>query len=317
MGDGTAESDSQKRLGGIIPGTPGNHAFSLTGPEPSAIPVLIAVPHAGRAYPGSLLRALRDPESTALKLEDRLVDRIGLATAKETGATLLVANAPRAMIDLNRSPDDVDWEMFECHQRPENARDNPSHRVRSGLGLIPRRVPGLGELWKRQHQESDLTARIAGIHDPYHRTLSDALAEMRARWGTVVLLDLHSMPPIQPRGVSRPPEFVIGDRFGESCHGSLVAATFSYFDEHGRSVAHNRPYSGGYVLQRHAAPRAGIYGIQLEIDRSIYLDNELTKPGSGFAATARLLSGLVLKMAAEVTLFGEAAGHAVWREAAE
>ena len=317
MAQEIAENDSQKRLGGIIPGTPGEHAFSLIGPTPSAIPLLIAVPHAGRAYPGTLRRAMRDPKSTALKLEDRYVDRLGLAIARQTGAKLLIANAPRAMIDLNRAPDDVDWDMFATSDRSDQHRPAPSRRARGGLGLIPRKVPGLGELWKRPHHEAELRARIAGIHTPYHRTLCESLVELHARWGGALLLDLHSMPPIQPRGAFLPPEFVLGDRFGVSCHGVLAAATLGYFAENDRRIAHNRPYSGGYGLDRHAAPDAGIHAIQLEIDRSIYLDNQLVQPGNGFAATVKLLSGLVVKLAEQVMLVSQSKENSDWQEAAE
>lgn len=317
MRDLTSESDSRKRLGGSIPGTPGTPAFSLTGAEPSALPLLIAVPHAGRAYAGSLLRAMRDPELAALKLEDRYADRLAHAVAEETGATLLVANAPRAMIDLNRAPDDVDWDMFGHGERPDVGSYTPSRRARSGLGLIPRRVPGIGELWKQRHREEELTARIEGIHEPYHACLSSVMEDLRARWGAAVLLDLHSMPPIKQRSGLKSPEFVLGDRFGATCHGGLVAAAFSYFNKMGRVAAHNRPYSGGYVLQRHAAPEGGLHAIQLEIDRRVYLDSRLTEPGEGFSETVRLLAGLVSRLAAEVTSLGENGGDSRWPEAAE
>lgn len=317
MHDLTGEGDSRKRIGGRIPGTPGIHAYSVSGPDPSAIPVLIAVPHAGRAYSGNLLRAMRDPESAALKLEDRYADRLAQAVAAQTGAMLLVANAPRAMIDLNRAPDDVDWDMFGRGDRPDVGSYTPSRRARSGLGLIPRRVPGIGELWKQRHQEAELAARIDQIHEPYHACLSSVMEALGLRWGAAVLLDLHSMPPIQKRGGLKSPEFVLGDRFGAACHGGLVAAAFSYFNEMGRIAAHNRPYSGGYVLQRHAAPAGGLHAMQLEIDRRVYLDSRLSEPGEGFAETVQLLAGLVRRLAAEVTSLGENGGESRWPEAAE
>src|ERR1700747_3182565 len=111
-GNESIASASHRTTGGQIPGSAGVPAFTLSGPVPSAIPVLIAVPHAGRAYPGSLLERMRNPGFAALRLEDRYVDRLAESVAAATGASLLVANAPRAMIDLNRAADDVDWDMF-------------------------------------------------------------------------------------------------------------------------------------------------------------------------------------------------------------
>lgn len=308
-------------VGGEIPGAPGAHAFSLSGATPSAIPVLIAVPHAGRRYPAPLLERMRDPAHAALRLEDRHVDRVAEAAALATGAMLLTAQAPRAMIDLNRAADDVDWEMFG-RRNVDMGSYAPGRRARTGLGLIPRRVPGLGELWKRGHDEAELAARIASIHEPYHAELARQLAALRQRWGAALLLDLHSMPPLVARAGQAPARLVLGDRFGASCHGSLVASAFSYFAETGQGAAHNRPYAGGYVLERHAAPGKGIHAMQLEIDRSCYLDSRLAEPGPGLGATIELMIGLVRRLAGDVAAMGQAVRRrpdspSGWAEAAE
>ena len=309
----TPDGDSPLLTGGSIPGGEGEPAFTLALPRPSALPVLIAVPHAGRAYPGSLLEQMRNPGFAALRLEDRYVDRLGQAVARETGAALLVAHAPRAMIDLNRDTSDVDWDMF-ARGRPDRLGSYaPGLRARSGLGLIPRRIAGLGELWKRRHEPDELADRIAAIHAPYHDCLAASLTELQQRWGAALLIDLHSMPPLELRG-QIPPEFVLGDRFGTTCHGALVGSCFGYFAQQRRGAAHNRPYAGGYVLERHAAPAEGIHALQLEIDRSCYLDSRLAEPGPGFDGMVALLSGLVRRLAGEVAELGRAAG---WAQAAE
>ncbi len=322
-GDGNRES--MREEGGAIPGAPGVPAFALIGPEPSAIPVLIAVPHAGRAYPAGVIEKMRHPGHAALRLEDRYADRLGDAIARETGAALLVANAPRAMLDLNRSADDIDWEMLgppAPGRRVESAGCAvPGQRARSGLGLIPRRLPGLGELWKQHLDRAELAARIAGIHAPYHDRLGEALAALRRRWGAALLIDLHSMPPLAARSGVMPAEFVIGDRFGAACDGALIAAAFGYFAEMRRGAAHNRHYAGGFVLERHGAPRRGIHALQLEVDRASYLDPALNEPGKGFAGMVVLLSGLVRRLAADVAALGRGGDAsdetANWADAAE
>jgi N-formylglutamate amidohydrolase len=304
--------------GGSIPGAPGTPAFTLEMAEPSTIPMLIAVPHAGRAYPPSLVERMRNPAFALLRLEDRYADLLGRRVAAATGASLLVAKAPRAMLDLNRASDDVDWDMFPRGTGDRLGSYEPGRRARTGLGLIPRRLPGLGELWKRRHDESDLSDRIAGIHEPYHACLEAALERLRDRWGAALLLDLHSMPPLPRQGSSLPPEFVLGDRFGASCAGALVASAFAYFNEQRRMIAHNRPYAGGYVLERHARPQEGIHAFQLEIDRTSYLDVGQSEPGDGFAETVRVLTGLVQRMAGEVADLGRASRpDNSWAEAAE
>lgn len=316
MGMVVSDNDSTRRVGGLIPGGEGVPAFSLTATEPSALPVLLAVPHAGRAYPGSLLERMRNPGYAALRLEDRYADVLADRVARETGAALLVAHAPRAMIDLNRAADDIDWDMFG--RRPDGSADSysPGRRARAGLGLIPRRLPGLGELWKRRHDEEDLAHRLAGIHTPYHDCLDETLVRLRERWGAALLLDIHSMPPLPARSGERGAEFVIGDRFGASCDGGLVASAFAHFSEARRVTAHNRPYAGGYVLERHAAPARGIHALQLEIDRSSYLDFRLAEPGGGMAAVVSVLAGLVRRLAGEVSELGRG-GSTDWPEAAE
>lgn len=308
------QGDSRVAQGGEIPGSAGAPAYSLFHTEPSALPLLIAVPHAGRAYPGSLLERMRNPGFAALKLEDRFADLLGQEVAKRTGAALLIAHAPRAMIDLNRDTNDVDWEMISRGRPDTLGSYSPGMRVRSGLGLIPRRIPGLGELWKRRHEAEELSARITSIHSPYHECLSQTLGELKSRWGAAMLLDLHSMPPLGFRGGPPAPEFVLGDRFGTTCHGSLVASCFGYFAEMRRGAAHNRPYAGGYVLERHGAPVDGIHALQLEVDRSSYLDSRLAEPGEGFDVMVNLLCELVRRLAAEVADLGRMAS---WSNAAE
>ena len=287
--------------GGILPGTDSEPAFVVRTSNPSPIPVLIAVPHAGRSYPPALSAAMRDPHRASLRLEDRLVDALGEAVAAQTGAALIVARAPRAMLDLNRAADDVDWEMIAGRPAGRHVTATPGRRARSGLGLVPRRVPGLGEVWRGRLAHAELEARIAGIHVPYHARVAAELAVLRARWGAALLLDLHSMPPL-------------GDRFGATSDGALVAAAFACFAEAGARAAHNRPYAGGYALDRHAAPRRGIHALQLEVDRRSYLDDDLREVGPGFAATATLVATLVRRLAAEVALLG---GGAAWPVAAE
>lgn len=292
--------------GGAIPEGADEFAYTLFRRKPSPIPVLIAVPHAGRSYPSGLLRQMRDPAGAGLKLEDRYVDLLARVVARETGAGLLVAHAPRAMIDLNRAPEEMDWDMLADSDGPD-ARDGlrTARRARGGLGLVPRRLPGQGEIWKRRLTRVELDARLSGVHAPYHAALAGELKTLKARWGAALLIDLHSMPPLGPkRGAQASADFVVGDRFGSSCDGALCAAAFDHFAAAGRRAAHNRPYAGGYVLDRHAAPARGLHGLQVEICRAVYLDERLNEPGPGFDPVADLLVGLVRRLASEFPALG-------------
>lgn len=293
--------DSRWRGGGSIPGTPARPAFFLLEPDPAPIPVLIAVPHAGRHYPADLVSAMKVPAESALRLEDRLIDLVAMEVARRSGAHLLVAQAPRAMIDLNRAPDDMDWDMVAGGQAVPRARRGAGRRSRNGLGLVPRRLPGLGELWSRRLSPAQLASRIEQVHAPYHRALGEALEGLRDRWGAALLVDLHSMPPLGPKtGAESAPDIVLGDRFGSSCSGGLVRSALDYLARENCPAAHNRPYAGGYVLDRHGRPARGVHALQVEVCRTTYLDAALAERGPGLAPMAERLTGLVQTLAAQM-----------------
>lgn len=312
---GSPAGELTTRRGGSISGSDSGElsaAYIHVAPRPMPLPVLIAVPHAGRAYPGEVLAEMRDPGSSQLRLEDRHVDAVGVEIARATGTGLLVAHAPRAMLDLNRAADDIDWEMVagegegakdDIHPKPRAYGSNA--RARSGLGLVPRRLPGFGEIWRSKLTREEVLRRIDDIHRPYHDFLGRELQRIRDEWGAALLVDLHSMPPLRrPSGEERAPQVVLGDRFGASCHSAIAARAFRYLDQHGCAAAHNRPYSGGYVLDRHAEPARGIHGIQIELCRSTYLDASLSEPTVAVKPLAKMLAGLVRELGAETARIG-------------
>lgn len=292
-------------------------AFVHVAPRHMPLPVLIAVPHAGRAYPAQVSAQMRDPKHSQLRLEDRRIDTVGVDVAKATGTGLLVAHAPRAMLDLNRAADDIDWGMVAKPKgfdkaafvaslaQPVRPVGSGNARARSGLGLVPRRLPGSGEIWRSHLSHVELRRRIDQIHTPYHEFLERELARIRDAWGAALLIDLHSMPPLRKReGEEQAPRIVLGDRYGVSCDGALANSAFRYLDHNGCVTAHNRPYSGGYVLDRHARPAKGIHAIQVEVCRSMYLDAAFDKTTSGAKILAKLLAGLVRILGAETAGLG-------------
>ena len=301
---GGARRDSR---GGSVPGLAGAAAWHLSEPEPAAVPVLIAVPHAGRAYPPELIGKMRDPALAALRLEDRYVDILARKVAEATGAGLLQAHAPRAMIDLNRAPEEVDWTMLEGGAQGQGrGRGRIARRARSGLGLVPRRLAGMGEIWRTPLPVAALDQRIGSVHAPYHDALDGALRSLHSRWGAALLVDFHSMPPLGRQGEAPGAELVIGDRFGASCDGGLVAAAFAEADRLGMRAAHNRPYAGGYVLDRHGRPARGRHAMQFEICRRAYLDMRLAEPGERLEDTASKLALVIRRLAAETAALGSA-----------
>ncbi|MBD8618624.1 N-formylglutamate amidohydrolase [Sphingomonas sp. CFBP 13728] len=265
--------------------------FERLGAMPPVSPVVMSVPHAGRDYPLALKTALRVPLSGLLPLEDRLVDAV--ARAARTDQTTIVQTRARAWIDLNRSEDERDPLL------DEGARSLPpmqqSAKLRSGLGLVPRRASGAGDLWARRFTDAEVTARIANDHRPYHAALAAALAAAQARFGVAVLLDVHSMPQLGPGGT----RIVLGDRFGHAAAARFVSRVEDECVARGFSTAINAPYAGGHILERHARPAAGIHAIQLELDRTLYLDRKLHAPGAGFPRVVDLVRSILAALADE------------------
>jgi N-formylglutamate amidohydrolase len=174
-----------------------------------ASPVVLSVPHAGRNYSESLLKAARLPLAKLELLEDRLVDRL-IWRAQSGGATALIARAPRAEIDLNRDPREIEPGMIMPPPTGRALLQSP--RTRGGLGLVPSRISGSGSIWLHRLPEQELARRIAEVHAPYHEALEKALGEAQARFGIAILLDCHSMPPRDNGGG---PGVVFGDRHGD------------------------------------------------------------------------------------------------------
>lgn len=263
--------------------------FSLEGVEQARVPVLVAVPHAGRDYPDEILQNSRVAPEVLERLEDRHADML-LPELVELGCPTLVAHAARAWIDLNRAPSEVDPQMVA--DAPRSAFAQPSAKVRGGLGLVPRRLADHGELWRRPFAQSAIAGRIARLHEPYHRALGEALAALKARFGCALLIDLHSMPPLRPEGMAKAPRIVLGDRFGRSADGALCDLAVRTVARSGFDVALNHPYAGGYVLDRHGRPGRGIHALQVEVDRSLYLAPDLRHPGPGLSHVRAMLARL-------------------------
>jgi N-formylglutamate amidohydrolase len=245
-------------------------------------PILISVPHAGTDYPAGLLADARHGRASLEPLEDPLVDRL-VWRAAELGIAVVVARAPRALIDCNRGPEELDNRLTGAAPGHD-----PGPRARGGLGLVPTRTPRHGELWRRPLGQAELSRRMAGAWLPFHDMVAAELAKLQARHGDVLLLDVHSMPARAPTM----PQLVIGDRHGRSAAawiGDNVRRTAAQADF---QAAFNDPYAGGYVVERHGRPETGVHALQLEFDRGAYLAAGSRSPGSGFDRVAQLIRRL-------------------------
>src|SRR4051812_16419911 len=207
---------------------------------------------------------------------------------------LIVADVPRAEIDLNRDEREIDPALVVPRPHPAELSESP--RTRGGLGLVPARIAGAGAIWRQRIPAPELSRRIEAVYRPYHAALESALIAARDRFGIAILLDCHSMPPRPDPG--REPPVVLGDRYGTSIDPGLADAAEAAVRRCGYAVARNAPYAGGHITDRHGRPAEGTHALQVEIDRSLYLDPALRAPGSGFDAAASLIAELARALAA-------------------
>ena len=259
--------------------------FTIQRPTAPALPLVVAVPHAGQEYGERLIARARVGRDALESLEDRHADRL-IAGLVADGATAIVAHAPRAAIDLNRDLGDLDPAMVDG---PSPWPVAYSQRARSGLGLIPRRLACEGDLWRHRLPGAEVRALADRVHRPYHDTIAHMLRALQRDAGEAVLLDCHSMPPLPAGGA----QVVIGTRHGRSCAAPLAAAAHGAAAATGLAVALNQPYAGGYTLDRHGRPDRGRHAVQVEICRSLYLHPDMRTPDpDGVARMTALLRAI-------------------------
>jgi len=266
-------------------------AFEIVAPPRQLVPILFNSPHSGRRYPGSFLAASRLDAWTIRRSEDTFVDELFLP-AVEQGAPLLRAHFPRAWLDVNREPFELDPRMFAGELPPYvNVR---SPRVSGGLGTIARVVADSEEIYARPLSVAEGLSRIEGVYHPYHDALGRLIRDTRAQFGCAVLVDCHSMPStVRSPNMRGRPDFVLGDRHGESCNAAITGAAEAILTRLGYDVARNRPYAGGYITEHYGRPEHGIHAIQIEVNRALYLNERTLQKTAGFARVVNDLAALM------------------------
>lgn len=268
-------------------------------------PVIFCSPHSGRVYPEAFLAATRLKGLTLRKSEDCFVDEL-FASAPQHGAPLISARFPRAYVDVNREPFELDPELFA---EPIPAFANAqSVRVTGGLGTIPRIVADGEDIYAGRLPLAVGYERIERLYQPFHRALAELIEAARQRYGYAVLVDCHSMPSTivgQPHTAR--PHMVLGDRFGGSCDARLTRLVRSALAGMNYDVQLNRPYAGGFITEHYGNPRQGVHTIQIEINRALYMDEERLERLKSFDRLAAALEQLIGRIVSEVAMLGAVA----------
>jgi N-formylglutamate amidohydrolase len=284
--------------------------FEVLEPPSLAGPVVCNSPHSGRAYPSRFLALTRLDLPTLRRSEDTFVDEL-FADAVRLGVPLMRAHFPRAYLDVNREPYELDPRMFDG--RLPTYANTRSLRVAGGLGTIARVVGDSREIYDRRLPVDEALWRIEQIYKPYHRTLRRLLLQAQNTFGHAVLVDCHSMPSNANGRDERPrADVVLGDRYGTSCAPGVTDVIEETLRELGYAVARNRPYAGGFITEHYGEPASGFHAVQIEINRALYMDERHYTRSSLFERV-RLDLARVIGTLATAT----AAGIAPMRDAAE
>ena len=261
-----------------------NPPFDIVRPAQQRVPFVFNSPHSGRAYPDEMIKNSRLTAHSLRQSEDVFVDHL-FDCVVEIGAPLLRARFPRAWLDVNREPYELDPQLFS-ERLPAHANTR-SVRVAGGLGTIPRLVAENQPIYSTPPTLEEATLRIESVYRPYHQTLRHLIAETVVEFGHATLIDCHSMPSRGARkeGGSRP-DVIIGDRYGTSCNGSISRELMKRFEEHGYSVARNKPYAGGFITEHYGRPLKGLNAVQIELNRSLYMDESTLRVHNGYPRLA-------------------------------
>jgi N-formylglutamate amidohydrolase len=267
----------------------------LARPVAQSTAAIFAAPHSGRDYtPDFLARAGLD-ERTIRSSEDAFVDLL-FDMAPDYGAPFLVARAPRAFVDLNRAADELDPALIDGVRRAAH-----SPRIASGLGVIPRVVANGRSIYRGKLSLDEAQSRITHCWRPYHDTLQGLVDDTLSAFGEAILIDCHSMPheALEHLGTgTNRPDVVLGDRFGAAAGAHVVDRIEQAFRDAGLRVARNMPFAGAYVTQHYGRPSRRCHAVQVEIDRSLYMDEIRIEPSAGFHAFRSLIAGVVGTIAA-------------------
>lgn len=267
--------------------------FEVAEPSSLALPLVFSSPHSGSVYPRRFLAAARLEKAVLRRSEDAFVDEL-FAAAAALGAPLIKARFPRAYLDLNREPYELDPRMFEGRLPPyANTR---SLRVAGGLGTIARVAGQAQEIYAGRVPVGEALERIEKLYKPYHARLRALLDRALRVFGIAVLIDCHSMPSGSPRPgpaaragggeAAQKPDIVTGDRFGVSCGGHIISAAEETLRHCGYAVQRNKPYAGGFITEHYGDPAKGCHAMQIEVNRALYMDESAVCKNERFAKVA-------------------------------
>ncbi len=270
---------------------------SPKGPE---VPFLFTAPHSGRVYPSDMTERSALSEADIRLSEDAYVDNL-FEQAPNYGASLLIATHARAYLDRNRAENELDPNMFT--PALDTASVSSSHRVRAGLGVIPRIVAEGKQLYTQALPAREVEKRLSAVYRPYHTKLQQLQTTLRQRHKVLYMIDSHSMPSTGAgkgrslyRGKKTGPDIVLGDCWGSSCDTQFTGLVEETLLAAGFSVKRNTPYSGGFTTTQYGKPAGNTHALQIEINRALYMNEATHTSLPDFHEIQKLLASVCQKV---------------------
>ena len=260
----------------------------LVRPAELRLPFVFASPHSGRAYPQSFVAGSALSAAALRRSEDAYVDVL-FEAVPDLGCPLLCAEFPRAYVDANRAGGELDATMFDGPL--DVPVETPGPRVQAGLGVIPGVVRDGVEIYDHKLPAAEAAWRLKQFYRPYHTALAKLVEETWLRFGCAVVIDCHSMPSLPSV-----PEIVFGDCHGSSASIALMRHVERAFSAQAFTTARNAPYAGGFTTHLYARRERGIHALQIEINRSLYLNEERVEPSLRFAGIKGRLTAALRQM---------------------
>lgn len=267
-------------------------------PAGERLPLVLDSPHSGIVFPADFQCVA--PLSALYASWDAHVDELW-SCAPQAGAVLVGALFPRAYIDPNRAPTDIDPDML-AQLWPHPAE--PGECSARGMGLIRRyALPGV-PMYDERLPVAKVERRLHDYYLPYRHAVRDALDDAWQRFGAVWHIDCHAMPSqghnLHPDPGQVRADMALCDREGTTCEASFTRWLGEQLTELGYRVSYNLPYRGGDLVRTFGHPEQRRHSVQLMINRALYMNEGTCIKHDGFVVLQAHLRQLLAALADEL-----------------
>ena len=263
---------------------------------PGVAAVVLDSPHSGVSYPDDFRHCcdfamLRSAQDTHV---EKLYD-----FAPAMGVAWIEALFARSYLDANRNLTEIDVTLFD-KAWPDAVETEAATlaKVNLGKGLIWRCTDEGAPLYNRKLTVAEVRKRIDSCWKPYHLAVASAIEAAHARHGYSIHVNCHSMPAVASQFATgfpgmRHADFVIGDRDGSTADPRLSHKICDFLRALGHDVAYNHPYKGVELVRRYGDPGRDRHGVQVEVNRRLYMDEKTLEPTAGFDGLRADLKAMV------------------------